>query len=127
MTQQGEVTRIISVRRARRKEAILYEKEKSGLISRFFAKDELCFCVKLEYRRQKTNTGWKLFQPVFISMSGVSKLFEAASPRFINSHGEFIVAQVLDLPLAKVWEKNRRPQVFQTAAYSVIGPPRNWA
>jgi uncharacterized DUF497 family protein len=29
-TQRGKVTRIISVRRARRKEAILYEKEKSG-------------------------------------------------------------------------------------------------
>ena len=55
----------------------------------------------------------KHFQPVFISMSGVSKLFEAATPRFINSHGEFIVAQVLDLPLEKVWEKNRRPQVVQ--------------
>jgi hypothetical protein len=32
----------------------------------------------------------KLFQPVFISMSGVSKLFEAATPRFINSLCEFI-------------------------------------
>ena len=46
-------------------------------------------------------------------MSGVSKLFEAATPRFINSHSEFIVAQVLDLPLEKVWEKNRHPQVVQ--------------
>jgi hypothetical protein len=57
------------------------------------------------------NIHWlKLFQPVFISMSGVSKLFEAATPRFINSHGEFIVAQVLDLPLEIVWEKNRLSQ-----------------
>jgi len=60
-------------------------------------------------------------------MSGVSKLFEAATPRFINSHSEFIVAQVLYLPLEKVWEKNRHPRLFKPAAYSAIGPPRNWA
>ena len=46
-------------------------------------------------------------------MSGVSKLFEAATPRFINSQSEFIVAQVLDLPLEVVWGKNRLPQVVQ--------------
>jgi hypothetical protein len=27
-------------------------------------------------------------------MSGVKKLFEAATPRFINSHGEFIYASM---------------------------------
>jgi hypothetical protein len=37
-------------------------------------------------------------------------LCKAATPRFINSHGEFIVAQVLDLPLEIVWEKNRLSQ-----------------
>jgi putative transposase len=40
-------------------------------------------------------------------------LCKAATPRFINSHGEFIVAQVLDLPLEIVWEKNRLSQVVQ--------------
>ena len=41
-------------------------------------------------------------------------LCRAATPRFINSHGEFIVAQVLDLPLEIVLEKNRRPLTVQT-------------
>jgi putative transposase len=46
-------------------------------------------------------------------MPVTKNLCRAATPRFINSHGEFIVAQVLDLPLEIVWKKNRRPQVVQ--------------
>jgi hypothetical protein len=43
-------------------------------------------------------------------MPVIKNLCRAATPRIINSHGEFIVAQVLDLPLETVWEKNRLSQ-----------------